>query len=391
MSVSSNIWKLSVMVALRWALLIMPVLILFYQENGLSMTRVLILQSVFSVSLVVFEAPSGYFSDVVGRKSSLIVGSVAATVGWIVYVFAYGFWGFLVAELIMGMGMSFISGTDSAILYDTLADEGREGDYLKTQGRLSSIGNFSEAGGAIVGGLLATISLRTPFYAQAALVAMTIPLALSIVEPQRTSLQNAEGSLRGIVRIVKYSLHDHGEIKWLIVYSSLVGASTLTLVWFIQPYFKLVGVPLVLFGALWAALQLSTGFFSLSAHRVEKLIGRQTTLIGLIVLAGTGYAMLALFEAPWAIAFIFLMYFVRGINSPVLKDYVNRLIDSDIRATVLSVNSLVGRLVFVMVGPLIGWISDTYSLSVAFATAGGFFFSSGVVALLFLHRYKALC
>ncbi len=119
---------------------IMPVIVLFYQENGLSMFQIMLLQAIFSVSV-----------------------------------------------LILGLGASFVSGSDSALLFESLKETEREGEYLKFEGRLRSAGNMSEAIAAILGGLLATISLRMPLYIETALLFAAIPLALSIVEPKPSS------------------------------------------------------------------------------------------------------------------------------------------------------------------------------------------------------------
>ena len=88
--------------------------------------------------------------------------------------------------------------------------------------------------------------------------------------------------------------------------------------------------------------------------------------------------------------FLLLFYFVRGVNNPIIQDYVNRLITSDMRATVLSVKNLVGRILFAIIGPFIGWITDVYSLQVALITSGSMFLGLGVISLLFLRKYKAV-
>ena len=228
-------------------MLIIPVLVIFFLENGLTMAEVLILQSLFSIAIVLFEIPSGYFSDIIGRKLSIIAGCILSFAGFTVYSFSYGFWGFLAGELILGLGASFISGADSALLYDSLAYIKKERSYTKMEGRVTSIGNFSEGLASIAGGFLALISLRTPLICEAVIIFFAIPIAFTLFEPPRNKLNNSEGNFRSILKIVKYSLHDHAEIKWLILYSSLVGASTLTIVWFIQPYLKSAGLPLALF------------------------------------------------------------------------------------------------------------------------------------------------
>ena len=389
-TLESNIWKLQAIKALRWFMLIMPIIVLFFQENGLSMCEVFILQSVFSIAIVVLEVPSGYLADIVGRKVSIVAGCILAFAGYVAYSFSYGFWGFLIAELFLGFSTSFISGADSAMIYDTLLETGREDEYKKIEGRMLSVGNFAEGIAGLVGGFLALVSLRTPFYFEAAVTFFSIPVAMSLVEPARHKLDNSEGSVKSILKIVKYSLHEHAEIKWLIIYSALVTVSTLTMVWFIQPYLKLVGLPLALFGVVWAALQFSVGIFSFYAHKIELFVGRKTTLVSLIILTVIGYCLLSIFQSIWAIGFILIFYFVRGICYPVLKDYINRIITSDIRATVLSVTSLVRRLIFSIFGPVIGWISDLYSLPAALMLCGIIFLFWGGISLLLLHRHKAL-
>ena len=87
--------------AVRWFLLTMPIITIFFREHGLSMQEIFIIQSAFAVSVILFEIPTGYFSDVVGRKKSLIIGMLFGAIGLGVYSFSSGFWMFLIAELIL--------------------------------------------------------------------------------------------------------------------------------------------------------------------------------------------------------------------------------------------------------------------------------------------------
>ena len=387
---SSNLWKLSLIQACRWFLLLMPILVLFYQENGLSLQDVFLIQACYSICVICFEVPSGYFADRFGRKRSVQYGSFFASLGFSSYAFAYTFTDFLIAQTFIALGASLISGSDAALLYDTLIQLDRKHEYQKHAGRLASIANFSEGIAGIVGGWLALISLRTPLYYQAGLVALSLPLAWTLIEPGRKTADSAEGSFTAIVRIVRYALHGHAEIKWLILYSSLVGTSTFVIVWFVQPYLIAIDLPLVWFGTAWAVLQFSVGVFSLLAYRIEAFFGRKVALISLVLLSASAYLLLGHFQTFYAAPILFIFYLVRGINGPVMNDYINRVIDSDIRATVLSVRSLVGRLMFVLLGPVVGWVSDTYTLGVAFQVCGWTFLVCGVLFLWLLHRNKVL-
>ena len=119
-------------------------------------------------------------------------------------------------------------------------------------------------------------------------------------------------------------------------------------------------------------------------------VGRKRTLILLVVLTAVCYCLLGVFQSLPAILFIAVLYCLRGISYPVMKDYINQIITSDIRATVLSVVSLIRRLFFSIFGPVMGWVSDLYSLPTALMLCGIIFLFWGGVSLLMLNRYNAL-
>ena len=91
MTVQSNIWKLYVIKASKWLMLFMPIIWLFYEENGLTIADLFIIQSIYSVAIAVIEIPSGYVADVLGRKNSMIIGMFLGFVGMIIYYFSFGF------------------------------------------------------------------------------------------------------------------------------------------------------------------------------------------------------------------------------------------------------------------------------------------------------------
>ena len=150
-----NIKLLYIHRALRTFAVIMAVIVPFFQENGLSQAQIFIMQSLFAVAIIVLEVPSGYFADVVGRKKSLVVGGVLITLGFVVYSLAFGFVEMLIAEIILGFGVSFLSGADDALAYDTFKALNKTGEYKQFEARSNAILGFSEASASLVGGLLA--------------------------------------------------------------------------------------------------------------------------------------------------------------------------------------------------------------------------------------------
>ena len=357
----------------------MPIVVLFYNENGLNQFQVFVLQAIYSVSIVVLEIPSGYFADVLGRRKTIIIGSIMGFMGFLTYSFSFGFYGFMLAEIILGIGQSMISGADSAILYDTLAYENRKGEYLRYEGKISSLGNFAEAGAGVLGGLLAVYSLRYPYYFQTAIMFFSIPAAFSLIDPPSTGSVVKPG-WQQIKAILIDSLVVNKVLRFNIIFSSVTGAATLTMAWFAQPFFKQINLPLATYGIMWTALNLTVGVVSWYAHHIEFKLKQKNTLLIISLLIAGCTILTGLFPTYWGLLFLFLFYMTRGLATPVLKDYINRGTESHVRATVLSIRNFMIRLVFAIVGPVLGYMTDHIGLSYALILSGSLFLCFGLVS-----------
>ena len=253
---------------------------------------------------------------------------------------------------------------------------------------MSAFSNFSEGTASIIGGLMAVISLRVPLIAEAVVIFFSIFVALSLYEPKRKIADIPEGHVDKIWKTVKYVLHENKQIKNLMLYASFVGTSTFVFVWLAQPYWKSIGIPLVLFGVIWAALQFVVGYFSIIASRVEKVLGRNRLMITFVFLIALGYCLIGSLKSLWAASFIVIFYIVRGLQEPLLKAYIHELVPSQMRATSLSINSFLRRFIFVVLGPFIGWFADVYSLHNAFLLSASIFFVAGSLSLGFFFYAK---
>ncbi len=359
----------------------MPIIIIFYQENGLSMTQIFILLSIYSIVVAFLEIPSGYLSDVWGRKNTMIVGVIFSFLGFLIYSFSYRFMEFMVAEIFLGIGQSMVSGTDSAMLYDSLLEINKAKKFMKYEGRMVSVGNFSEAAAGIAGGLLADLSIRYPFIVQTSVAFIAIPAAFLLIEPHKHK-QIQKYHAKDIIKIVKYALIDYKPLRYIILYSSIIGTATLSIAWFAQPYFKLVNLKLSLFGIIWTLLNLTVGLSSWIAYKIEAKTGMKKILIIITILAPLCYILIGIFKSIWSIAIIFAFYIVRGVANPVLKDYLNKLTESNVRATILSVRNLVIRVIFSILSPFLGWYTDKISLLSALILAGILFFIFSLIPLI---------
>ncbi len=385
-----NITLLYAIRGLVAALVIVPVIVPFWQSHGLTQTQIFLLQSGFGLTLIAFEVPSGYVADHLGRRTSLIAGAVLLPAGFAVYSFATTFSTMLVAEMVLGVGASFVSGADSALAYDSLLALGERGGYRRFEAVTFTWSGSAEAVASICGGLLAVVSLRLPVVVQVGIYALLLPVTLMLTEPPRQRTTSARHVIRDVLRVTRYALHGHAEVKWLIYYAALVGTLTHTMVWLIQPFYALVGVPLGWFGVLWAAQMVAAAVFARYADRYERALGRRRALTTLLVVGVVAYALLGLFPVAWLLPVLLGFYFVRGVQTPILNDHVNALVDSDIRATVLSVKSLAQKCLYVVLGPLIGLVVDAHSLPAGLLFSGAMYGVLGVLVLLGMRRARVL-
>lgn len=358
----------------------MPIIVLFYQDNGMGMHEIFVLKSIYSLAIVAMEIPSGWMADVWGRKKTLLSGSILSSAGILIYSFSYGFWAFAIAEIILGIGHSFVSGADSAMLYDTLKAAKKPDEYVKHEGRITSAGNFAEAIAGVVGGFLATMSLRTPFYFQIAVALIAVPAVLTMKEPKFHSTQSVL-TVKKLIGNIKSSFLSNHNLRISILLSAITGTATLTFAWFVQPFFKAVNLPVEWFGILWTALNLTVGVSSVFAYKVELALGKRNTVLMIILLLTVGYIFTGLYVSFLGIGFLFLFYLVRGVATPIFKNYINQYTDSDIRATMLSVRNFVIRISFAVIGPLLGWITDRVNLKSALILAGAIYILSAFLVL----------
>lgn len=369
---SKNISRLYLVKISKWFNLVMPVVVLFYQDNGMGMHEIFVLKAIYSLAIVFLEIPSGWMADVWGRKKTLILGTILGSAGFLMYSFSYGFWAFVAAEIVLGAGHSFVSGADSAMLYESLKADRKPGSYVKHEGRITSAGNFAEAIAGITAGFLAAVSLRTPFYFQFAVAALAIPAAFTLTEPQIKATTHIH-SVKKIVGDIKNTFLKETNLRVSILLSAVTGTATLTFAWLVQPYFKIIGLPVELFGLLWTVLNLSVGVSSAFAYRFEGRFSRRNEVLFIVILLALGYFSSGLLISREGLVFLLLFYIVRGLATPVFKNYINLYTPDEIRATILSVRNLIIRISFAVIGPLLGWMTDHVSLNTAFILAGGIY------------------
>ena len=368
----------------------MPIWLIYMLDGrGMSLTQVGVMEAIFWITIVAAEVPTGAVADRWGRRTSLALGGFIFALASVCFAFADTFVILAVTYLLMAVSMTLLSGAGPALLFDTLRQLGRTGEYEQHVGRAEacSLGSLVLAtllGGVITGlvGYTSTIligSLALAFSGAAALLLREPPRSEAEFAQQEPHLRSGHPDsgqpgvfghmLRGAQLVWRRRV-----LLWLVLFGTLMfGLSEMT-EFFLQPFvfeqgvdpqggaadgfaFSLLIVPPL------AAMSLG----ALLAHRVAARFGERRSLplifLGTVLLFLPAIA----FDTLWVIIVFALLALLRGMISPIATGYINRRIPSDQRATVLSMYELIMGLVMALIVPFIGRAADVFDYQTAFA------------------------
>ena len=366
-TIQSNIVKLYAFSFLQMTLFPMAIITLFWKDHiGLSLTRILLLQGILSVVMVVMEYPSGYVSDRIGYRVALTLASLLGMAGWGIYTVATAFVHVMAAEILLGISLAFISGSDSALLYETLKADGSEQNYARHQGRMSGFAQGGEALGAVFAGVLYAYAPVLPFVLQVGVWLLALVLTRSMVEPSRNIAGSPASHLTEAWHTAHYAFVENKLLRYTILLNSVLGIASFYPVWLIQPYMQHAGVPLTWFGPVWSGANLTVAFFSLTSHRISAYLGDRFMVLLFLSLIVVGYFGLGTIGGLWGFLFYYLLTSMRGLRGPMMLSLTQKECPSANRAGILSLQSLCFRLLFVCSGPLVGTLADRAGVSHAF-------------------------
>ena len=339
-----------------WVLMIGPILTVFLLEKGLTFSQIMLLQTISSIATVVTEVPSGAVADLYGRKFSMFLSSLSLIVALLIFVFAPNYFFLVLAEAFAGMGMSFKSGADSSLVYDTLLKLDREKDYLRVQSRGHSYFLGTQIIGSALAGVLYSMHINYPFYGSVLLLIFSAFFATRIVEVPVFNTTEKPPYLTQIIHSGQFTF-THPKVRVILIFYVFFYTFYRIGFWYYQPYFKGVSIDVAYFGVIFALFNIIATLSSRYADKFLK-ITKGFSLIALAFLMALSFITLGLTPHWLGVTFIGLQQIARGVQNPVFLKYVNKQIPSHQRATIISFNSLMGNLTAALTFPIVGILMD---------------------------------
>ena len=391
MAIHKNIRLLELFTILTSASFVIAVIVPYYRDQmGLSFQDFLIAEAAFAATTVLLEVPTGWISDVWKRKYVLALGAFFDLLGYALLLVGDSLFWAIAGQVVIGIGISLISGTNLALLYDTLLSSGETEKYRKLEGKRLGLSLYSIGGASIIGGFLYPLHHQLPLVLCLLTCFSAIVMAVMMTEPERHKKRPEKYPLRDMWDTARYALKGHGDIGFLILFAAALFCGTKLIMWSQQPYYLALGVPEYFFGILMAVGFTLGGASSHASHLLDGKI--------------KGHKALALF---WAMAFIvsvgsalhigwlgvsLLMIggsCIFGMASPRVSEAINSRIGSERRATILSTLQLMVSLMFIPASSAVGWLSDHYTITGALLGISAWLgFAGFCLAGLFFMRNK---
>jgi len=368
----SNINKNYIFLGLNTLDLTRGLWMIYLFTRGFSLAELGILEGVFHLTAFIMEIPTGLIADLWGRKLSRLLGRITFLISLGILFLSQSFFFQLIGFIITAIGYNLESGAGEALLYDSMKELGIEEQYKKIAGKNNFVDWMGGTLSFLIGGYFAVhlgytwVFIPSIFIVLISILVTSIMHEPSLVLHEQTRLRKM-GWVKAMAVQTMESLKvikEKPRIAFLILFSELIFMFLTSLFFYLQTYWKGNGWNEFQIGLVFAGSGVLSAFSGLKGEQIEKEIGERGILL---------FAPILLLVALWGIAltsftpfFFIITGFVDGILYVAIQDYLNKMIPSERRATVLSFQSMSFSLYMVIFFPVIGFFGGSYGLKYAF-------------------------
>jgi len=357
---------------------------IFLLDAGLSNLEAFAANAFFTAGMVLFEVPTGIVADTVGRRASYLLGTVTLTASTLFYVLLWQieapFWQWALASLLLGLGFTFFSGAVEAWLVDALTATGFKGEMESVFGRGQVVTGAGMLTGSVAGGFIAAqTSLGAPFVLRGVVLIVMFVVAFRLMHDIGFAPEEGGRPVAEMRKVASASI-EYGwrvpAVKWLMVEALFTGGVGIYAFYALQPYLlELYGDPQAyqiagLVAAIVAGAQILGG---MAAPRIRRLFHRRTTaLIATAGLSVISLGLIGIVESFWAVIGLIVVWgLLFAASMPIRQTFLNGLIPSRQRATILSFDSLMASSGGVWAQPVLGRAADVWGYAPSYLLGAG--------------------
>jgi MFS family permease len=357
---------------------------LFLLDAGLSNTEAFAVNAFFAVGQVIFEVPTGVVADTRGRRFSFLLGASTLIAATLLYVVMWqihaSFLGWALASVVLGLGFTFFSGATEAWLVDALGATGYTGGLEAVFGRAQTVGGAAMLVGSVLGGVVAQVTdLEVPYLLRAAILGVTLVVAFRFMHDLGFKPRQGANPVDEVRTVLRGSI-DAGwrnpPVRWLMLAAPFTTGVGFYAFYAAQPYLLQLYGDTGAYGIAGLAAAIVAGaqiVGGLTVPRVRRLFARRTDallvggILNVVLLALIGltssFTVALVLLAGWGLVF--------ALGAPLRQAFINGVIPSEQRATVLSFDSLIGSIGGAAIPPGLGRVADVNGYGPSYLVAAG--------------------
>ena len=343
--------------------------ILFFIQNGLSLLQIGLIESIFHGTSLLCEIPSGMLADRFSYKTNLYLARLASIVSSILILFGQGsFWIYAIAMMVNALSYNFDSGTSTAFLYDSAVEAGQKDRYLQISSFLSGVAEVTRTLGTVVAGFFIHGALAWTYLIAIVLSLLSILLIFLMKEPESKSGERNHLTIKRILVVVKQEWQEKPVLfYWMFTYQLVGTIMCMFYFYYQQKISDLVSWQVSL-------IMLIGSGFNLLAVYLASQIGKKwnSNQVFPILVALTGLSLLLVgLKTPFAYLSVYLLTnALYAVYQPIYYNDLQAYLPSSVRATMLSINSMMFSLSMILIFPLTGWLIDTCGFVAVFLVLG---------------------
>lgn len=344
---------------------------IYLAGKGLSLTQLGLLETIFHITSFTMEVPTGAVADVFGRKASRVLGRLFSLVSVILLLLSNSFYLFALSFMLTALSYNLESGAGDALIYDSLKEIGEEERYLKVNGNKEIFYQIAGTVSFLLGGYFAVKSYGTAFGLTIIIGIITLLQSMTFREPSVGRLQATYKKENLFWRQLKESLQvikSKPKILFLTAITESIMAFCTCIFYYLQNYMKGDGYNEAAIGLIYALSSLLAAVSASQVYRIERKIKEQGILLLIPFL--TAICIWGVALSRFHYVFFIIMTLTEGIIYVSVSDYINKMIPSENRATILSLTSMLFSFFMITMFPLVGVLGDRYSLRFAFICLG---------------------
>lgn len=347
--------------------------VLYLSYCNMTLLQIGLLEGIYHITSMICEIPSGAWADLVGRKRSMLISRVCITISCIIMLFSRNFWGFALSFIIQALGNAFTSGSEEALVYDSLKCIDKEDDFIKVNGRLNMLIEVSQAIATVVGGVLAEYSYVWCYAACVVIALLSLVPVVFMTEPpileERTEQLTGMALVKNHFKVSYQVLNNDVRIMKIIVFYSLIFASHALLFFYSQQYFYDSGYNKIQISIVFLFAGIISCLGALASDYLYQKLDVKIAFLSAVVIALT--MVCYGFNIPILAVVVFIISnFFNAVLYPVESECLNRLIPSEQRATLISINSMFFSIMMIVMFPIAGMLADVWNLPIVLMGIG---------------------